>query len=387
METWSAHQLYTRAVETLGQDDANQLQRYAQGLIARKLPVIFTLRHLAQICDVRYWMLHETVDRMREASNYRMYAVKKRSGGRRFIHAVASDLLKVQKFVNEAILQRCQPHSASYAFHPSGGIRECAAAHCGARWLFQFDLTDFFYDVSEVDVYRSFEGLGYRPLLAFELARICTTTRMPKWRPRAFYRRYPYDDLYWEYPRLSRPVPYYERWGYMGALPQGAPSSPMLANLAARQLDEGLNQFANKNGFVYTRYADDITVSATHLPMSRGRVRANVIRIIRNSGFRENEKKCRIAGPGSKKTVLGLLVDGPRPRISREMYKRIDHLLYGADKNGFESAAAYNRFDSAYGFHNHICGMIAFIKSVDEQRWEEFSRKLTAVKEKWGWAF
>ena len=339
---------------------------------------MFTLRHLAHICGVRYRTLHESVNRKREASNYRMFAIQKRSGGRRFIHAVTSELMKVQKFVNAEILQKCQPHPASFAFHPNGGIRRCAEMHCGARWLFQFDLTDFFYDVTEVDVYRIFQNMGYRRLVAFELARLCTTTRLPKYAPRTYHRVF---DPSVGYDRQD--LPYNDQFGRVGVLPQGAPSSPILANLAAERLDESLLHFATQNGFVYTRYADDITVSATNLSTSRGRVRSEIIRRIRESGFRENSKKCHIAGPGAKKLVLGLLVDGNRPRLSRATHKRIERLLYGVMQNGFASAAAFNRFDSAYGFHNHLCGLVAFVKDVDQKRWQEFSDYLKAIKVKW----
>src|SRR5258708_649746 len=124
MENWSTHQLYQRASEPLGPVKASSLQRYAQQLISKELAVVFTLGHLSKITGVSYELLRATVARQREGANYRMYAVKKRSGGRRIIHSVSSDLLRVQSFINQEILQKCTPHSASYAFHKSGGIRK-----------------------------------------------------------------------------------------------------------------------------------------------------------------------------------------------------------------------------------------------------------------------
>lgn len=376
METWSVHQLLEEASLAHGVDTASSLQRYAQQLIGRRLPVVFTLGHLGRITDVSYRMLRETVNRRREAANYRMYAVKKRSGGRRFIHSVSSDLFAVQQFLNTEVLQACVPHQNSFAFHPTGGIRACAAMHCGAKWLFQFDIKDFFYSVSELDVFRIFRSLGYRRLLAFEMARLTTTTHLPKRLEHLIYHEVKLEE---------DSLPYPERPGYLGVLPQGAPSSPMLSNLAALGLDEALSKYAIEMGFVYTRYADDITISAVRLPgsINVNKIRRAVIGCIRTADFRENVKKTRIARPGSKKTVLGLLVDGEVPRLSKEIRNRIDRHLHASLKYGLKETAAHEGFDSAYGFFNHLSGLLAFVKDVDRLRWESFNERYKRIESSW----
>jgi RNA-directed DNA polymerase len=393
METWSTHHLYQRAAGKLGPEKAASLQRYAQQLTSKGVAVVFTLGHLSKITGVSYRVLRDTVNRTREVANYRMYAVKKRSGGRRFIHSVSGDLFKVQRFVNQEILQKCVPHSGSFAFHSSGGIRQCASMHCGARWLFQFDLTDFFYDVTEIDAYRIFRSIGYRNLLAFELARICTTTHLPRWQKRLLFHHAEQHNLRKgteppgenETANNSKALPYPDWSGWVGVLPQGAPTSPMLSNLAARKLDRSLHLFALEQGLVYTRYADDITVSAGNFPkhLTAGDIHRSIIRRIRNAGFRENDKKTRVAGPGSKKVVLGLLVDGEKPRISKETYRRIDRHLHASQKYGLSETAAHEGFESAFGFSNHLSGLIAFVKDVDRDRWEDFSSRFNRIDKPW----
>lgn len=375
MEAWSVHHLSQAVTPTLGKPTADHLKVYAQRLILVNLPVIFTLRHLANITGVNYCVLRATVERRRESANYRIFAVKKKSGGRRHIHAVSGDLFKVQQFINLELLQQLKPHPASYAFHAEGGIRKCASVHCGARWIFQYDLEDFFYTLGESDVYRIFMNAGYRPLLAFELARLCTTTRLPK---------HLKHHLRPQRPKvITNPYQFYvERCGATGVLPQGAPTSPMLSNLAAFGLDEKLTDFAEKHGFIYTRYADDLTLSAGgELPerMSIGDIHRAVVGIIRKSGFHENTKKTRIAGPGSKKVVLGLLVDGLVPRLSKETYKRIDRHLHAAQTYGLVAVAEHEKFDSAIGFYNHLAGLIAFVKDVDSVRWQEFHKQFSKI--------
>ncbi|CAB3756939.1 MULTISPECIES: reverse transcriptase family protein [Burkholderia] len=373
METWSVHHLSQQATSVLGKSIAQDLTSYAQRLRRSGLPVVFTLRHLSRIVGVDYSLLRASVERRRESANYRMFAIKKRSGGRRHIHAITGDLFKAQQFINAEILQKLNPHPASFAFHPGGGIRACAAAHCGARWLFQYDLSDFFHSISEADAYKVFFTAGYRPLLAFELARICTTTRLP-------------DHLkhhLWAH-RAWRDYKFYgDHTHAMGVLPQGAPTSPMLSNLAAHHLDIVLTEFADRHGMSYTRYADDLTLStSSDLPdgMSIGNIHRAVIGIIRKSGFQENKKKIRIAGPGSKKIVLGLLVDGTAPRLSKETYKRIDRHLHATQKYGLANVASHEGFDSPLGFYNHLSGLIAFVKDVDLVRWKEFHDQFSKIE-------
>ena len=162
MEAWSVHHLFQAAVPVVGEPAADGLKTYAYQLIRSGLPVIFTLRHLAQITEVEYDVLRTTVERRRESANYRMFAVKKRSGGRRHIHAVTGDLFKVLQFINLELLQKLKPHPASFAFHADGGIRKCASMHCGARWVFQYDLENFFYTLNESDAYQVFMSVGYQ---------------------------------------------------------------------------------------------------------------------------------------------------------------------------------------------------------------------------------
>lgn len=386
METWSTHHLYQEAVAVHDTDTALEIRRYAQNLITKGHPVVFSLEHLSRITSVSYAMLRATVERKRESANYRMFAVSKRSGGLRFIHAVTGDLQIVQRFINQEILQNCRNHPASFAFHSSGGIRKCAAQHCGAKWLFQFDLSDFFYGVNEAHVFKIFREMGYRDLLAFELGRLCTTTRLP--RNKLMYLKWRHGpSLFQRFGVEARgeDLPYPQFSGQLGVLPQGASTSPMLSNLAAGKLDESLFALADELGFVYTRYADDITISAAHVPrtISIGTIYHRIINCIRQAGFRENRDKIRIAGRGSKKVVLGLLVDGPEPRISKDTYKRIDRHLHAAKKFGLEATAMHEGFDSAFGFYNHLAGLVRFVHDVDLKRWFDFSEQLAVIEVPW----
>ena len=379
METWSAHQLFQESSKRLGQATAGKVQQYATALRSKGLPVVFSLGHLGRITGINYDFLHASVNRSFESFSYTMFSVKKRSGGRRFIHAVNGKLHYLHQYLNEEILQNIEPHPASYAFHASGGIKQCAEMHCDCRWLLQFDLKDFFYSITEPAIYRIFAELGYKPLLAFELARLCTTVRLPK----SLYHNVKHSNGYPLSEIDERPLPYAPQV-LLGVLPQGAPTSPMLSNLVARRLDMALFRYAQENGFVYTRYADDLAFSASVLPSTKsiGQLKREIISLIRKNGFLENRRKIRIGGPGSKKVVLGLLVDGEKPRLTKELRKRIDRNLYSIEEHGIVAAANHDNFESTYGFFNHISGLISFVHDVDLDAWKKFHPRFEEIEKR-----
>lgn len=380
METWSVHSLYAESSKILGENSAKDLQLYSLNLRSKNLPVIFSIGHLSHITGSECTFFHQTIQRKREQSNYRIYRISKRSGGFRYIHAVNSKLLEVQKFINSHILQKAVPHQASMAYHVgTGGIRHCAQVHCRCRWLFQFDLHDFFWDVTEIDVFNIFNRLGYRRLLSFEMARLCTTTHLPRAaRSKVLHSHRGFDFSHAE----SSTLPYLRpNFTAIGVLPQGSPTSPMLANLAAYQLDCDLSELARKHGMVYTRYADDLCFSL-HRDPSKSEIqliRNSIVKAISNTGFKVNKKKTRIARPGSRKEVVGLLVNVDTPLLTRNTRGRIDRFIYAIQKYGIDAVAKHDGFDSSIGLYNHLQGLVAFACDVDPLHGTAFRERFAAI--------
>jgi hypothetical protein len=287
----------------------------------------------------------------------------------------APELLRVQKWIVRNILCHIEPHEASVAYSRGSRITEAADNHCGCRWLIKLDVKNFFESINEVAVYRVFRGVGYQPLVSFELARICS--RVPA--------RWPGPSPRWEMlPReAARIRAYVSR--KMGNLPQGAPTSPMLANLACRNLDVALQEIAAKYDLTYTRYADDIAFSTDRKDFSRseatqviGTVRAALGKV----GLSPNNTKTIVAPPGARKIFLGLLVDSDTPRLTKSFKARIrQHLYYLTKKEGVSPAAHAKRrgFASVGGFRNHLMGLLAYASQVEPEYAAECQAKLSTV--------
>jgi RNA-directed DNA polymerase len=93
-------------------------------------------------------------------------------------------------------------------------------------------------------------------------------------------------------------------------LPQGSPSSPMLANLCAFQLDLRLDGLADVLGARYSRYADDLVFSGpASLRDGFPRIAARVGKIAIEEGYAVNHRKTRLATQASPQRVCGVMVN------------------------------------------------------------------------------
>jgi len=331
-------------------------------------PPILTLGHLSHLCGVPTDILHTYIAR-EGADPYSQFAIRKRpiSGEKprfRFISIPEKRLLKVQTWIARKVLNNTRCHPASKAFAPGSRLVAAATPHCQAQWMIKIDVRDFFESITEIDVYRVFCDRGYQPLVAFELARLCTRLRDKHREPRFFFppKRAP-KHYSTKIRRIYPPK-------LMGVLPQGAPTSPMLANLTVYDLDEDLSQIAKKFRLRYSRYADDLTFSTIQKSFGRSRstdVIGKIYQALIRCGLSPNRSKTTVISPGSRKVVLGLLVDGNRPRLTREFRYRLRMHLYFIThpEHGPSKHAKARGFSSVEGLRQHLLGLIGFAGQID----------------------
>jgi RNA-directed DNA polymerase len=138
---------------------------------------------------------------------------------------------------------------------------------------------------------------------------------------------------------------------------------------------------------VYTRYADDLTFSA-----SGGFDRSEAVRmihivesIVSDSGFRIHRKKTRIVPPGARKIVLGLLVDRDLPRLSKAARGRILSHVRGVHKFGLSEHRRHRQFASLLGLVNYVGGLLAFAHDVEPAWAEEISDQWKDALTRSGW--
>jgi RNA-directed DNA polymerase len=380
----------TRHQFDLGLQALSTQQEYKEKLKQRfrrmqsgQVPVVFSLMHLAKLAGVRWEFLRSVVGREQPWSDYKVYFIKKASGGQRSICVPSVELKAVQHWIAESILSSpgatARLNSASHAYANGCSILKNAKEHAAAPWMVKIDIHDFFESISERQVFWVFLQLGYSPLLAFEMARICT--RVP---PPAAHNLTRTRDTKWRWRQSAYgylPRPYLS--DQVGTLPQGAPTSPMLANLMAVEMDERVTEIASAFGAVYTRYADDLVISFAKadkgvcekvLSATRG--------VLGTYGFMLNRKKTHVLGPGARKTVTGLVVNDGQPRLKRQTKNHIEVALHYIERKGLIEQAQHVHANHPIAYLNHLSGLIQFARWVEPSFGDKAFERLRAIYDK-----
>ena len=222
---------------------------------------------------------------------YTTFQLPKRGGGTRTITAPAPALKALQRQIYRRLLKRLPVHAAVTGFRPGYSIASNAACHAGQAVVVRMDIRDFFGSTTAKRVERYFRRLGWNRAASALLVRLCT---------------------------------------HEGVLPQGAPTSPALANAVNFEMDARLAGLAKKHEAIYTRYADDLTFSFA--VDGHDAIQAVIFRtkeIVGDSGAYKlhQKKKLRIRRRHQKQMVTGLVVNEhiALPRATRRWLRAVDH--------------------------------------------------------------
>ena len=350
---------------------------------SRQVPVVFSVMHLAKLSGVRWDFLRSVVGRERLGTDYQVYPITKASGGQRWICVPSIELRAAQHWIAENILKSpgamTRLNSASHAYGDGCSILKNAREHAAAPWIVKIDIHNFFESISERQVFWVFLQLGYTPLLAFEMARICTRVPPPAARNRTRPR-----DVKWRWHQRNYghfSAPYLA--DRMGNLPQGAPTSPMLSNLIAVEMDEHLNKIASASDGTYTRYADDLIISFANANKDVcGAVLVAARAVLGKYGFVLNRKKTRVLGPGARKVVTGLVVNDSQPRLKRQTKNHIEVALHYVERKGLIEQAQYVQSKHPIAYLNHLSGLIQFARWVEPSFGDRAFERLRAIYDK-----
>jgi RNA-directed DNA polymerase len=149
-------------------------------------------------------------------------------------------------------------------------------------------------------------------------------------------------------------------------LPQGAPSSPALANFAAFRLDLRLSALAARFGARYARYADDLAFSGDQRLLEiTPHLFPWIDSIVREEGFAVRPEKTRVT-PRSQRQALCGVVMNEQPALPRAKLQRLEAILFNCIRTG---PTPQNR-EQHTNFRAHLAGRIAWAAQVNPRRAE-----------------
>jgi retron-type reverse transcriptase len=280
--------------------------------------------------------------------HYHLTVLTKESKKFRLIEAPKQHLRHIQRRILAHILDRIPAHPAAHGFVKGRSIKSFAAPHVGRAVVLRMDLEDFFPSYPARRIQAFFRTIGYPESVADLLGGMCTNSvHFASWKAPAFQvDRDSFNDARRLY---SRPH-----------LPQGAPTSPALANLCFYRLDCRLAGLAKSAGAIYTRYADDLAFSGNRDFAARAeRFSTSVASILLGSGFSVNHHKTRVMRKGVRQHLAGL-VTNERLNVPREEVDRLRAILTNCIRHG---AQGQNRIDHP-DFRSHLAGRIGFVESI-----------------------
>ena len=279
--------------------------------------------------------------------HYRYHWRPRRSGAPRLLEAPKPMLKGIQRQILHGILDPVPVHDAAHGFRRGRSCLTAAQRHAGEEVLLSLDLKDFFLSVPLRQVHGLFRSLGYPWAVARVLTGLCSTATPADVLAGASGNRDFGQDAR---GRLRQ-----------AHLPQGAPTSPALANLCAWRLDCRLDGLARACGARYTRYADDLAFSGDRALARRSEAFLGLAaEICRDQGFALNPRKTRVQRQHERQRLTGLVVNR-HVNLARDDFDRLKAILHNCVRHG---PTSQNR-ERLADFRAHLEGRVTWVENVN----------------------
>lgn len=317
------------------EEDIAAACKYAENLISLDMPVIFNREHFSLLVGREKEEIYKIVSSL-ESHYYQQITINKKNGGDRILSVPALTLKEIQKWILVNVLNKMYVSPYAMGFQKDRSIVTNAKAHVGKKCVVNLDLKDFFPSVKLEKVFRAFYYYGYTISVSYLMARLCT---------------------------------------YNNELPQGAPTSPYLSNVVCLKMDKRISELAKKYDASYTRYADDITLSAN---TDISNIIPVVEKIVTDEGFSLNNKKTRVLYEYQRQEVTGLLVSGNKVRVDKKYIKKIKQEIYYCKKYGVADHLRHIKCDKRF-YKEHMYGKAYFVNMVDAHLGQMIIKELDSI--------
>lgn len=250
-----------------------------------------TPRGLSRTAELRHSQFLAILNHVE--GNYRVFRIPKRQAGEfRAISSPKPGLRAIQEAITREVASRAVVSDHAHAYLPKRSILTHVAPHVGSSHFVKIDLESFFPSISLAMVRRIFERLGFDLGMSEILARLCTLQE---------------------------------------ALPQGAPTSPALSNLALIELDAALSAFAETHDLKYTRYADDMVVSGSQITLG---LYSLAMDLVKSFGYKINDSKTALIRRPAKIVITGISITTGKMLVPKQYKRELRQRAYGLAFHG-----------------------------------------------------
>lgn len=268
---------------------------------------------------------------------YRKFEIKKRNGKKRNILSPYKELKCIQHNILNVLYEK-KPSIYAKAYIKNIHLIDNVKIHKSHNYILKLDISNFFENISYVDIYNIFREYGFSDRICGLLAHLTT-----------------YNDY----------------------LPQGAPTSPYLSNLVLRNFDYKVGNWCKQRNINYTRYSDDMTFSMNEY-------NKDIIRFIRENLYKYNlelnNEKIHLINNSRKQKITGIVVN-EKLQVDIKYRKKIRQEIYYIKKYGLDEHLKVIDEEKDY-YLNSLYGRIMFVLSIDKKNKEfiEYRKLIFSIK-------
>jgi len=268
--------------------------------------------------------------------HYKIYTIRGKSGKKRQIEEPLPELMELQKSINKEINRLATLHPACMA-KSSSSIVDNAAVHEGSKFVLRVDIKACYRNITLDTIWKS---LFYQP---------------------SELRSYLAETL----PYCLIPVE--DKRQYI--LPTGAPTSPVLCNIALTPIDHDIAEIATNNHMQYSRYIDDIHLS-TKEDMPNYHIMQEIKQLLNSWDLRVNTDKSKwMSIEYQDKIIITGVRISAKYKTPLEFYRKIRAMINNSIMNGT-------------GITQEVQGCLAYIQQIDHTRYKQLQQYILNRQEK-----
>lgn len=304
--------------------------QYSDNLLLKNLPVLFDAENIDMVLKIEGFY--------KDPSNsYHTFNISNNEKTR-IITAPSKILKRRQRWILDNILSQLPISNFSYGFEKGNSIKKNALVHAENNYVICMDIENFFPSIKQEKITAIFRNAGYTMSAAKRLSDLCC---------------------------------------YNGALPQGAPTSPRLANIVCKELDVELNKLSGKFNAIYSRYADDLTFSSKY---EIGNMISEVSKIVNSYGFHLNSEKTSIYLENQPKFITGLVVQNGSVRVPKAFKRKLKQEIYYCERFGVLNHLQNSDAKKYINYREYLYGKAYYVHMIEEDIGNIFLKKLDEIE-------